>query len=161
MLVRKAPAFLYIVWESPDGSNRVSLWNQLSTSLDVPWKYQCGKIAKHISKRLAILRHSFIHNNLARTNLEWPNAAVAIAPSCTYQPLLWDCDDFSPSNVKKVAVQSKIIWCMTIILLSIYALSKNKNKFMNKGTHGSITYATFLKDGNNLRRWVHNHRISI
>lgn len=41
---------------------------------------------------------------------------------------------------------------MTIILLSIYVLSKNKNKFMNKGTHGSITYATFLKDGNNLRR---------
>lgn len=24
-------------------------------------------------------------------------------------------------------------------------LSKNKNKFMNKGTHGSITYATFKK----------------
>lgn len=41
---------------------------------------------------------------------------------------------------------------MTITLLSINVLSKNKNKFMNKGTHSGITYAIFLKAGNNLRR---------
>ena len=34
---------------------------------------------------------------------------------------------------------------MTITLLSIYVLSKNKNKFMNKDTCGSITYTIFFK----------------